>query len=318
MKIIIYSYRKDEAAFIEQFRKKYTVELVLSKEPPTLENVHLASGCDCISIVTTPMDSALLDKFKAIDVRYISTRTIGYEHIDIAHAKIIGIEVGNVSYSPNTVAEYTVMLMLMSLRKVNTLLERSKVQDYSLKNLQGKELRNQTVGVIGTGRIGETVINILNGFGCHIMAYDLYEKDHLKDHVHYVPFDQLLKESDIITMHLPATEDNQHLINKKTIQLMKDNVLLINTSRGTLIHTNDLIDAIENQKIGGAALDVIENEKDIFYKDFKYKIVNHKPLALLKSYPNVIITPHTAFYTDQAVSDMIEHSIIQCLDFMNK
>jgi D-lactate dehydrogenase len=191
------------------------------------------------------------------------------------------------------------------------------VQDYSLHGIQGRELHNLTVGVIGTGRIGQRVIQYLKGCDSNILAYDLYENPDVSVNAKYVSLEELLNKSDIITLHVPATEDNYHLINKKTISLMKKGVILINTARGTLIHTQDLIDAIEDKKIGGAALDVIENEANV-YRNLKGEIIKHRELAILKSYPNVIITPHTAFYTDQAVSDMVENSIKSCLDFLDQ
>ncbi|TCT16107.1 D-lactate dehydrogenase [Natranaerovirga pectinivora] len=318
MKIVVYSYRPDEEENFNRFSKKYGSELILCKEPPSLDNAHLAKGCECISIVTTKVDEALLNKFKEIGVKFISTRTIGYDHIDIISAEKLGIEVGNITYSPSSVSEYTIMLILMSIRKVNNIIERSNIQDFTIKGLKGRELHNLRVGVIGAGRIGEQVIRNLSGFGCEILVYDHNENGDIKKYAEYVSLDTLYKESDIITLHIPANEDNHHMINKRSISSMKDGVIIINTSRGTLVKTSDLIDGIEGKKVGGAALDVIENEAPIFFKDKKCEVINHREYALLKSYPNVILTPHTAFYTDQAVSDMVENSIKSCVEYMKK
>jgi len=313
MKLAVFSYRNDETEYFNKFVKQYNVDAVYTSEAPTLENLEFVKGCDCISIITTKIDTELLDKLKEFGVKFISTRTIGYDHIDIDYAHKIGIGVDNVSYSPNSVAEYTVMLILMANRKVKHILERSIGQDYSLKGIQGKELRNQTVGVIGTGRIGEAVIKDISGFGAKIIAYDLYEKESVKQLATYVSIDQLLSESDVITMHTPLTAENHHLINKENIAKMKTGVVIINTARGALIDTSAFIDAIESGKIGAAALDVIENETDVFYNDFKYTPIKNRELAILKSFPNVTVMPHTAFYTDQAVSDMVENSILSCI-----
>jgi len=220
-----------------------------------------------------------------------------------------------VTYSPNSVADYTIMLILMAVRKVKLIMERSNVQDFSLRGIQGKELPNLTIGVVGTGKIGRTVIKHLSGFGCKILAHDIYENDEVKSNAKYVDLENLFKYSDIITLHMPATDDNYHIINKKAIKLMKDGVFIINTARGSLINTNDLIHGIESKKIGGAALDVIEQESNIYYSDLKGEALKNRNLAILKSFPNVIITPHAAFYTDQAVSDMIENSIKSCILF---
>ena len=313
MKLAVFSYRNDETEYFNKFVKQYNVDAVYTSEAPTLENLEFVKGCDCISIITTKIDTELLDKLKEFGVKFISTRTIGYDHIDIDYAHKIGIGVDNVSYSPNSVAEYTVMLILMANRKVKHILERSIGQDYSLKGIQGKELRNQTVGVIGTGRIGEAVIKYISGFGAKIIAYDLYEKESVKQLATYVSIDQLLSESDVITMHTPLTAENNHLINEENIAKMKTGVVIINTARGALIDTSAFIDAIESGKIGAAALDVIENETDVFYNDFKYTPIKNRELAILKSFPNVTVMPHTAFYTDQAVSDMVENSILSCI-----
>ena len=316
MKILAYSYRPDETEFFESFGKKHNAEIAMCPDAPSLENARLADGCLCISIITTPIDAALMQAFYDVGVRYISTRTIGYEHIDTQRAGELGIAVGNVTYSPRTVADYAVMLMLMVLRKMKTIMSRSAVQDYALKAVRGREIHALTVGVIGTGRIGRTVIGNLSGFGCRVLAYDIRPDSTVKN-AEYVPFETLIKESDIITLHAPAADGNAHLIGAETIAKMKDGVCVINTARGSLIDTKALIDAIESGKIGGAALDVIEEETALYYNDLKGEVITNRDLAILRSFPNVIVTPHTAFYTDQAVSDMVENSIISCVRFMS-
>lgn len=318
MNIIAYSCRKDEIEYFKKFSKKYQVEMKLCEDEPTIKNAELAKDCDCISIITSRINSKLIEKFHQIGVKFISTRTIGYDHIDITSAKKYGIGVGNVSYSPASVAEYTLMLILMALRKMKGIMERSSVQDFSLKGIRGKELHNLTVGIIGTGRIGQRVIKCLNGFDCQLLAYDLHPQENIKKTAEYVSLNKLFQTSDIITMHVPATKDNFHLINKESLSIMKDAVYIINTARGSLINTKDLITALENKKISGAALDVIEGEADLYYNDLKCQVLDNRELAILKSYPNVIITPHTAFYTHQAVSDMVENSILSCISYLKE
>lgn len=313
MKILAYSHRPDETEYFKEFSKKYNVEVVLTEEDPNNITAELAKGFDCISIITTRISAELVEKFHVLGVKFISTRTIGYEHIDLEKAKELGIHVGNATYSPNSVADYTIMLMLMVTRKVKLIMEKSNIQDYSLKGVQGKELPNLTVGVIGTGRIGQTVIKHLSGFGCRILAHDIYENDEVKLYANYVDLNTLYRNSDIITLHMPATDSNYHMINRESLKLMKDKVIIINTARGSLINTKVFIEAIESKKIGGAALDVIEHETDLYYENLSGDILKNKDLAVLKSFPNVIITPHTAFYTDQAVSDMVENSIKSCI-----
>ena len=315
MKILAYSHRSDETKYFEEFSKKYNVEVVLTEKEPSMESSELAKGFDCISIITTIINAELVEKFHDLGVKFISTRTIGYDHIDLQEAKNLGVHVGNATYSPNSVADYTIMMMLMATRKMKLIMDRSNTQDYSLIGVQGKELPNLTVGVIGTGKIGRTVIKHLSGFGCKVLAHDIYEQEEVKSYGRYVDLEYLFKNSDIISLHMPATDDNYHMINKESLNKMKAGVFIINTARGSLINTDDFIESIENGKIGGAALDVIEHEAGLYYNDLKGQILSNRDLAILKSFSNVIITPHTAFYTDQAVSDMVENSIKSCILF---
>jgi len=316
VKILVYSHRKDETEFFKKFSEEYNVEIELTECEPSVETAHLAKGFECISIITTIIDDKLVKKFHEFGVKFISTRTIGYDHIDLREAKRLGLHVGNVTYSPNSVADYTIMMILMATRKIKLIMERSNLQDYSLVGVQGKELPNLKVGVIGTGRIGKTVIKHLSGFECEILAYDIFKNKDIESYCRYVDLDYLIRNSDIITLHMPLTEDNYHLINKESIENMKDGVFIINTARGALIDTEALINGLEQKKIGGAALDVIEHEAGLYYNDLKGEILDKRSMAILKAFPNVIVTPHTAFYTDQAVSDMVENSIKSCILFM--
>lgn len=316
MKIAIYSFRDEEAAIFRETAGRFGLETVLCREAPTLENAALADGCPCISIITTPVDARLLERFYQAGVRYISTRTIGFDHIDLESARRFGIAVGNTAYSPNSVAEYAVMLILMLLRRMPLIMARNRVQDYALNEFCGRELRNMTVGVIGTGRIGKTAVRILSGFGCRLLACDIAPDPQIANLAEYVPFERLLSECDLLTLHTPANNGNFHLIRRDTLAMMKNGVYIVNTARGSLIHAGDLIDAIESGKVGAAALDVVEDETGLYYNDLKGQVVNNRELALLKSYPNVIVTSHTAFYTDQAVRDMVENSVVNCAAFL--
>jgi len=310
MKIAFFSVRDDEIDFIQTFSKKYQIEVSISREALTLETVHECQNAQAVSIMTTKTDEKIIEKLKEYGIIYISTRTIGFDHIDLKACEESGIHAGNVSYSLASVAEYTVMLILMALRNIKLIVERFASQDFSLNNIRGKELTHLTVGVIGTGKIGQEVIRYLSGFSCHIIAYDIYPNEKIKDTVEYVSLEKLFKESDVITLHAPSIEKTYHMINKDSLSTMKDGVVIINTARGTLIDTDDMIGAIENKKIGYAALDVIENESHLYYKEYKNEVISHRQLAILRSFPNVLLTPHTAFFTNQAVSDMVEYSIM--------
>lgn len=315
MKLMAYNYRPDELYLFRRFAEKYGVKLELCADAPAAENAEKAKGCDCISIITTPVGRDLMERLIDAGVRFISTRSIGYDHIDLKAAKALGMHVGNVSYAPDGVADYTVMLILMAIRRLKAISLRAAAQDFSLQGMQGRELHNLTVGVIGTGRIGCTVIRRLSAFGGRLLACDLFRNDGTAKLAEYVPLERLFAESDVITMHMPATKENHHLINRESLAKMKDGVLLVNTARGSLIDTDALIGAVESGKVGGAALDVVENETGLYYNNLKDEILCNRELAVLKSFPNVIVTPHTAFYTDQAVSDMVEHSIESCVLF---
>ncbi len=313
MKITAYSCRPDELALFKHFGEKYGVSLVLVPEGPSMENADMAEGSQGVSIITTPVNEPLLRRWKECGVQIVSSRTVGYEHVDGDAAERLGIALANVSYTPNTVAEYTVMAMLMAVRRMKAIMTRFLGQDYSLLDIRGRELGRMTVGVVGTGRIGETVVRLLKGFGCRILAYDIHPREELAGLAEYVELEEIWKECDLITFHTPATEKSFHMVNRETLSQMKDGVVLINMARGTVMDTDALIEALEQGKVGAAALDVVENEGRIYYKDFKYQPLGHHDMAILSAMPNVLMTPHTAFFTDEAVSDMINYSILSCI-----
>ena len=203
-------------------------------------------------------------------------------------------------------ANYTIMLMLMATRKMNQIMLRAAAQDYSLPGKMGRDLSDCTVGVIGTGKIGRTVIRHLAGFGCKILAYDLYPADEVRALAEYVPLEELYARSDVITLHLNATPENRHLIDAGAIAQMKDGALLINTARGTLIDPDALIEGLESGKLGGAGLDVVEDENGLCYYNRCGEALANRELNLLRSFPNVIVSPHTAFYTDVNVASMVQ------------
>lgn len=310
MKMFVYNFREfDEGVYFEQITKSCGVTAEYTAQTPAIDNAHWVKGYECVNVITTKIDRPLLEKFKEYGVKYVTTRTIGYDHIDVAAAKELGIRVSNITYTPDTVAEYTVMLMLMAKRKMKRIMERAVIQDYTLKGIIGREINQCVVGIIGTGRIGETVIRDISGFGCKILAYDLQQKDSVKAYAQYTDLDTLLEEADIISLHMPANESNYHMLNKKAIDKMKQGVLIINTARGSLIDSEALISGIESGKVGGAALDVVEKELGLYYNDLRATVLDNRELAILKSFPNVIVTPHMAFYTEEAIHDMVKNSI---------
>ena len=204
------------------------------------------------------------------------------------------------------------MLILMSIRRMKRILQRTQLQEYTLDGIQGRELKDLTVGVIGTGRIGRTVIQNLSGFGCKILANDLYEKEEVKSFASYVSLEEIWENADVITLHTPLTEENFHLINEESLSKMKDGVVIVNTARGGLIDSRALIEAVESGKVGAAGLDVVENEFGLYYYDHKNDILKNRELALLRSFPNVTVSHHMAFYTDEEVKTVIRDSLTGC------
>ena len=317
MQVTVYNCRAfDEKDLFTEYAEELGIDLVLCADAPDMNNVALCKGSRCVDVITSRVDAGLVRAFKDNGVEYITTRTIGYDHIDIEAARECGIKVGNAPYGPHGVADYTVMLILMSIRKMGAILRRTALQDYTLAGLNGRELKDLTVGVIGTGRIGAAVVGSLSGFGCRILAYDLYEKEEVKQYADYVPLAQIWKEADVITLHTPLTEENYHLVNAKTIAQMKDGVVIINTARGALIDSDAIIEAVENGKIGAAGLDVVENEFGLYYYDHKSDILKNRELALLRSFPNVTVSHHMAFYTRNYVETVVKDSLMSCKCYM--
>ena len=275
-------------------------------------NIELALGNRCISVShKTRVTNSTLFALRQAGVTYISTRSIGCNHINVQYAESIGITVGNVAYSPDSVADYTLMLMLMAVRQVKSMLRRADIHDYRLSDVRGRELRDLIVGVVGTGRIGAAVMDRLQGFGCRVLAYDR----HPKTDADYVTLDELLRVSDIVTLHTPLTADTRHLLDRRRIAQMKPGAYLINTGRGSLLDTEALVPALESGRLGGAALDVLEGEEGVFYADCRGKPIGNKPLLQLQRLPNALISPHAAYYTDHAMSDTVTNSITNCLAF---
>jgi D-specific alpha-keto acid dehydrogenase len=259
----------------------------------------------------TPITNSTLSALRSAGVEYVSTRSTGYNHIDMAYARRVGLSVENVTYSPASVADYTLMLMLMALRNARSVLRRADVHDYRLCEVAGRELRDLTVGVVGTGRIGTAVMDRLRGFGCRILACD----GRTRSSAEYVRLDELLRRSDLVTLHLPLTAATHHLLSRERIGRTKSGAVVVNTGRGPLLDTEALVRALEDGRLGGAALDVLEGEEGIFYADCGDRAIDNKALLRLQELPNVVISPHTAYYTDHALNDIVKNSIINCREF---
>ncbi|MDO5722747.1 MAG: D-isomer specific 2-hydroxyacid dehydrogenase family protein [Actinomycetaceae bacterium] len=305
-RLIAFSVRPDELGFIQNWAKTHPeIEIDTHRRALTADNAEMVKGYDGVSILGAPAGRDVLTALKENGIQYVASRSIGYDNIDIEAVQELGLHVSNVEYSPGSVAEYTLMLILMSLRKAKTIMRRADIQDFSLIGSHGRELRNLTVGIIGTGRIGLRLAQYLTGFGCRVIGYDPYPNEDAHDLVEYVTFNELLGQADVITLHTPSTDDNYHLLDADAFARMKDEVVIVNCSRGELIHSDALIGALEEGKVSAAALDVVEGDEPIFHRDWRNQPVVNKQLQILRSFPNVTVTPHIAFYTLDVVNEMV-------------
>ena len=317
LKTIAFAVRADELGAFDVFSKELNLDVELIKERLSLETVELTQGYEAVIFFgMCDLSAPVLRALKANGVNYIASRSAGYNNVDMEEAKRLGIKVSNGSYSPNCVADYTVMLILMAIRKMKSIMKRVEINDFSLPGIQGKEMHNLTFGIIGTGSIGQVVARNLSGFGGRIIAYNTSEKEAIKDIVEYVSLETLLAQSDVVTLHLPLLESTKHLLNAETLAKTKEGVVIINTARGELIDTKALIDFIDQGHVSAVGIDVLENELGLFHHNHRLNHVAHHELAILQSYNNVIVSPHASFYTDQAVSDMVEVGLRSAHSFL--
>ena len=252
-----------------------------------------------IAFVNDDIDADTINILADNGIKVLAMRCSGYSNVDLKAAKDRLTVVTVPAYSPYTVAEHTMALLLSLNRKIHKAYNRTRDFNFSLNGLTGFLLRGKTVGVIGTGKIGQAVMEVLGGFGVDILAYDPYPID--DDRIHYVDLEYLFKNSDIITLHCPLTDKSYHILDSDAFDMMKDNVVIVNTSRGALVDTEALLHALNTEKVAGAALDVYEEESDFFFEDFSGMVINDDMLSLLIAHPHVLMTAHQAFLTDDAL-----------------
>lgn len=285
-------------------------------EPKT---APLADGCQAIcAFVNDDLGGKTLKILADLGIKFVALRCTGFNNVDLSSAGELGIKVARVTvYSPYSVAEFASGMIQMLNRKIHKSYNRTRDDNFSLNGLMGFDLHGRTVGIIGTGKIGIILAQILHGFGCHILGYDLYPNPKFEaiGDARYVELSELLANSDIISLHCPLTEDNHHLINEDAIAQMKPGVMLINTSRGKLINTKAVIQGIKSGKIGHLGIDVYEEEDDIFFKDLSDTIIQDDTFQLLQSFPNVLITSHQAYFTEDAMNDITTTTIESLTDF---
>lgn len=308
IRMLVFGCTDAERPIFEKNAARYGVDLTLRNEKITEELAHCAEGMDCINVQSSPiLTDSMYETFRACGVRLAVSRTIGYEHMNLPAAKKTGIAVCNITYSPSSVADYAIMLMLMTTRKIKPMVRRYIAQDYRMDGLLGRELPNLTVGIAGYGRIGQTVARHLSGFGCRVLAWNRTPRE--DGSAQFVDLDTLLRESDILTLHLALNRETHHFIDADRIAQMKDGAILINTARGGLVDTPALIEALESGKLGAAGLDMFEGDRDIYYRNYENRLVVQHDKAILDSLPNAVMLPHAAYYTDQAEEDIINNSL---------
>lgn len=303
-----------------KFEKDYLItsnnaqhDLKLIEDHLTEGNVNLAKGCEAACIfVNDEASASVLEKLKKLGIKYIALRSTGYNHVDLEKAKELNLKIANVpDYSPYAIAEHTVAMMLTLNRKLIKAHNRIVEQNFSLDGLVGFNMNEKTVGIIGTGKTGSVVAKILHGFGCKLLAFDLVHNESLKNQfeITYTDCETLCRESDIITLHTPLTNDTKYIIDHKYISIMKPKVMIINTGRGGLINTKEIIEALKAEKIGYFGMDVYENEKGLFFEDHSEGILQDDTFARLMTLNNVMITSHQAFLTDTALKDIAKTTI---------
>ncbi|GAJ25437.1 D-lactate dehydrogenase [Liquorilactobacillus sucicola DSM 21376 = JCM 15457] len=308
MKFIAFNVREDELKYFEAWKKKNGVQVDVVKEALSTESLSKVAGYDgVLALQTGTFPKEMFAKLNEKGVTVFSIRNVGVDNLDLDEAKKNAIKVTNVpAYSPNAIAEFSVTQLLQLLR--NTTVFRRKVAEHDFRwaPYVGKELRSLTVGVVGTGRIGRAAIDIYRGFGAKVIAYDVYPNPALKEEGIYVSsYDELFEQADVITLHMPATPEDHHLINAETISKMKKGVYIVNTARGSLINTADLVTALKNGHVAGAALDTYENESPLFNHDLRNQDLKDSTFSELLKLDNALVTPHVAFYTETAVKNMV-------------
>ena len=312
MKISFYSSQPYDITFFEKVNRNYRHELLFHDYALNEDTVDLVKNVSCICVfVNDRLTAAILEKLYANGVRLIALRCAGFNNIDVITADKLGITVVRVpSYSPVSIAEHSVGLMLSLSRHIHRAYNRVRESNFSLNGLLGFELHNATVGIIGTGQIGTALAKILTGFGSKVIAYDPYPGDEcISLGVKYLDFNNLCQQADVISLHCPLTADTHHLINSESLQKMKPGVMLINTSRGAVIDTEAVINYLKNGHIGYLGLDVYEQEENLFFKDLSDQIISDDLFERLLTFPNVLITGHQAFFTEQALTNIADTTL---------
>ena len=318
MKVAVFSTKYYEREYLNKFNTGGKHQLTYFDNALTTDTINLTIGFDAVCVLLTDkIDEAIVDKLSANSIQLIDLRSAGYDNVDIAAATKRNIKVMRVpAYSPQAIAEHTVALILTLDRKTHKAYNRVRENNFTLNNLMGFNLSGKTVGVVGTGKIGRAFCNIMLGFGCKVIAYDIKESAAMIEKgIEYKNFDNLLQVSDIISIHCPLTEQTHHLFNSIAFAKMKVGAMLINTSRGAVIKTSHAVEALKRRQLGYLGIDVYEGEENLFFKDLSQTIVEDDLIERLMSFNNVLITPHQAFFTKEAVEQIAITTLQNFTDF---
>ena len=300
LKITFFDAKAYERDWFGPMAKDFGYDIDFYESRFTPETAYLAKGSEAVCLfVTDKVDEAAAKALEEVGVKVILLRSAGFDHVDLAACagRLTVLRVP--SYSPEAIAEFGAALLLTLARRVHRAYLRTRSFDFRLNHLMGVTLRGKTAGIIGTGRIGKLMIEILQGLGMKILAYDMFPDQKLE--VEYVPLETLFAQSDVISLHCPLTPETKYMIDEKAIEQMKDGVILVNTSRGGLVDTKALIEGVRKGKFGGVALDVYEREDDVFFEDHSGEIMQDEDMVQLLSFTNVVITSHQAYFTDDAM-----------------
>lgn len=316
MKIAFFSVHSYDREYFNRYNQQH--ELVFFEASLNEQCTNLAAGCEAVCVfVNDRLNAAVISQLATQGVKLIALRCAGYNNVDLAAAKEHNIKVVRVpAYSPHAVAEHAVALILTLNRKTHKAYNRVREGDFSLRKLTGFDLYEKTVGVIGTGKIGEAFATIMLGFGCKVLAYDIYENELLKQKgVVYTDLNRLLKNSDVISLHCPLTDKTKHLINHTTLGIMKKGAMLINTSRGALVDTQSAIEHLKSGQLGYLGIDVYEQEEKLFFNNLTGEVIQDDTIMRLMSFPNVLITAHQGFFTDEALTQIAQTTYFNIASF---
>ena len=303
-KILFFSTQPYDRDFFTKQNEEWGFQIDFVESRLRQKTANLAQGADAVcAFVNDKPDATVMATLAAAGVKVLALRCAGFNNVDLEAAKQNGIKVCRVpAYSPHAVAEHAVAMILTLNRKTHKAYNRVREQNFSLNGLLGFDLYQKTVGVVGTGNIGKVFAEIMSGFGCKVLAFDITKDSDLeKKGIEYVSMEKILEQSDIVSLHCPLTDKTKHLINESTINKLKKGVMLINTSRGGLIDTNMVIEGLKSKKIGYLGIDVYEQEEHLFFRDLSASIIEDDTIQRLMSFPNVLVTAHQAFFTEEAL-----------------